>query len=323
MSVPSSRIFMPMVLDVIGDIHGHTHHLEDLLRLLGYEKRHGAYRSPETGRLAVFVGDFIDRGPDIPGTLEIVRRMVDAGAANAVIGNHEYNALCFHSRRETANGPRWLRSRSDTHLFQHLDTLYQFRNDRASLREYLRWFRTLPLFLEFGRVRVVHAAWDEEAIRIVSRDGTMTDEFLDRSVTPGSDEFRAVETLLKGVEVHLPEGVTFLDKDGHSRSATRVAWWQPPRPTTYREVSFPPGTVASSADIPVPESALARIPGYSGDVPVFMGHYWLHAERPSVQSRVVCVTDYSVAAGGFLAAYTWRGESRLTDSHWTWTPSGG
>ncbi len=323
MSVPSSRIFMPMVLDVIGDIHGHTHHLEDLLRLLGYEKRHGAYRSPETGRLAVFVGDFIDRGPDIRGTLEIVRRMVDAGAAYAVIGNHEYNALCFHTRRETANGPRWLRSRSDTHLFQHLDTLYQFRNDRALFREYLDWFRTLPFFIEISGVRVVHAAWDDDAVRVVSGIGAMSDEFLEHSVTPGSRQFRAIETLLKGVELHLPDGVTFLDKDGHSRSATRVAWWHPPTPTTYHEVSFPPGTVASSADIPVPDSALARIPGYSGDVPVFMGHYWLHAERPTVQSHVVCVTDYSVAAGGFLAAYTWRGESRLTDSHWTWTPSGG
>lgn len=45
----------------------------------------------------IFLGDFIDRGPKIRETLQIVRAMVDAGTALAVMGNHEYNAICFHS----------------------------------------------------------------------------------------------------------------------------------------------------------------------------------------------------------------------------------
>ena len=65
--------------DLIGDIHGHTEKLEGLLRKLGYRLQGGHYGHPE--RRAVFVGDFIDRGPQIRESLQIVRTMVDAGSA--------------------------------------------------------------------------------------------------------------------------------------------------------------------------------------------------------------------------------------------------
>lgn len=50
-----------MNYDVIGDLHGHAAALEALLARMGYRKREGAWRHPD--RTAVFVGDFIDRGP--------------------------------------------------------------------------------------------------------------------------------------------------------------------------------------------------------------------------------------------------------------------
>ena len=46
-------------------------------------------------RKVVFIGDFVDRGPGIGEVIEIVRAMVDAGDALAVMGNHEYNAIAF------------------------------------------------------------------------------------------------------------------------------------------------------------------------------------------------------------------------------------
>lgn len=70
--------------DLIGDIHGHADALLQLLRQLGYSKQKGVYRHPE--RQVIFLGDFIDRGPQIRETLEIVRPMIDAGAALAVMG---------------------------------------------------------------------------------------------------------------------------------------------------------------------------------------------------------------------------------------------
>ena len=77
-----------MIFDIIGDIHGHADRLIQLLEELGYKNSNGNYRHTETERKAIFVGDFIDRGPKIKQTLEIVKSMVDNDAAYAVLGNH-------------------------------------------------------------------------------------------------------------------------------------------------------------------------------------------------------------------------------------------
>ncbi|MCC6845739.1 MAG: metallophosphoesterase [Bacteroidetes bacterium] len=47
----------------------------------------------------MFIGDYIDRRPQIPETLTIIKSMVKKGNAIALTGNHEYNALCFHIKR--------------------------------------------------------------------------------------------------------------------------------------------------------------------------------------------------------------------------------
>jgi hypothetical protein len=79
--------------DLLGDIHGHATELEQILRELGYAQRNGAYQRSD--RKGVFLGDFIDRGPQIRGTLKIVRPMVDGRHALAVMGNHEFNAIAY------------------------------------------------------------------------------------------------------------------------------------------------------------------------------------------------------------------------------------
>jgi calcineurin-like phosphoesterase family protein len=111
--------------DIVGDIHGYADKLQRLLRRLGYEERDGIYR--HASRQLVFVGDFIDRGPEIRRTLQIARAMVDAGTARAVMGNHEFNALLYHTI-----GPdgKWLRPHSKkTHLSASRDA----GSDRASM----------------------------------------------------------------------------------------------------------------------------------------------------------------------------------------------
>ena len=82
-----------MHYDIIGDIHGHADHLAGLLRLMVHEESAGVWRHRE--RQAIFVGDFIDRGPEQLDSLRIVRRMVEAGSALAVMGNHEFNAITW------------------------------------------------------------------------------------------------------------------------------------------------------------------------------------------------------------------------------------
>ena len=75
------------MIDFIGDIHGHADVLEQLLTKLGYSKCNGAYSHPT--RKVLFVGDYVDRGPKIRETLQIVRGMVESGNAIALMGNHE------------------------------------------------------------------------------------------------------------------------------------------------------------------------------------------------------------------------------------------
>ena len=67
--------------DLIGDVHGHAGELRNLLAALGYEEggEHGAFSHPN--RRAIFVGDLIDRGPEIAETVEIVLRMTVARSA--------------------------------------------------------------------------------------------------------------------------------------------------------------------------------------------------------------------------------------------------
>jgi polynucleotide kinase-phosphatase len=84
--------------DIIGDVHGCRAELEALLADLGYtidrdEAGQAVDATHPAGRLAVFVGDLVDRGPDVPGVLRLAMGMVDAGHALCVAGNHEDKLL--------------------------------------------------------------------------------------------------------------------------------------------------------------------------------------------------------------------------------------
>lgn len=71
-----------MTYDVIGDLHGHAKELRTLLARLGDEERNGVYVAQ--GRKAIFVGDFVDRGPAIREVVQIARAMVSRDAALAI-----------------------------------------------------------------------------------------------------------------------------------------------------------------------------------------------------------------------------------------------
>ena len=68
-----------MRYDLIGDIHGYSGPLLELLEKLGYRKADGVFRHPD--RKVIFLGDFIDRGPNQREVISIVRPMIDEGAA--------------------------------------------------------------------------------------------------------------------------------------------------------------------------------------------------------------------------------------------------
>src|SRR6185436_15096978 len=129
--------------DLIGDIHGYADELVQLLEALGYQQAQGVYGHPD--RKVIFLGDFIDRGPKIRQVLGIVRPMIEEGKALTVMGNHELNALAYHTEDTESHGEH-LRRHIPKNEKQHKATLDQV--SPHELRSYLEWFRTFPMWLD-------------------------------------------------------------------------------------------------------------------------------------------------------------------------------
>ena len=154
--------------DIIGDTHGYADELHALLDKLGYRGSSRLTAHPD-GRKVIFLGDYVDRGPKIREVLETVRTMVDGGTALAILGNHEINAMRFHTK---GSDGEFLRPHTEKNVRQHRATLAQFPNV-AEWEGWLDWFAGLPLSLDFGNLSAVHASWDNEAIAELSQIGRL------------------------------------------------------------------------------------------------------------------------------------------------------
>lgn len=297
-------------VDIIGDIHGHVERLKKLLSRLGYHKIKGAYRHSE--RKVIFVGDYIDRGPDSPQTIHLVREMVAAGSAIALCGNHEYNAICYNT-----TGPNgYLRPHSEKNNKQHAATLIQFQGKGTSYRDAINWFKTLPLFFESDKFKAVHACWDKQSIHYLkahTREGVLAEDSYVKSADKKTELFRAVEISCKGKETVLPEGITFTDKDGNQRHEIRTKWWLNPSGKTIGQMSVVEGLELPSIQFEASDQAYYK----EKEKPVFFGHYWLSG-KPSLLKQNVCCVDYSVAKDGYLCCYQYNGEAELKNENFVY-----
>ncbi len=318
-----------MNYDIIGDIHGYAGALKALLASMGYHETQGTWRHAD--RQAVFVGDLIDRGPHQVETVNIVRRMVDAGSAQVVMGNHEFNAIAWYLPNPEQPGE---------YLRPHHSPKYgekNFRQHKAFLDavigtplhgEIINWFLTLPLWLELDSIRVVHGCWHQGLMNYLQPQllagNRLTCELMPPATrepdtetekdSPEPSIFKAVEALTKGTEISLPHPHSFIDKDGHERRRARVRWWDSTATTYQKAVMLDEGHSKNLPDMPVPDHLL---PGTAGEVPVFVGHYWLTGTPSLLSPQAACV-DYSIGKGGKLVAYRWDGEPQLdaTKFHW-------
>ena len=153
--------------------------------------------------------------------------------------------------------------------------------------------------------------------KVRSADGSkLTDQLLKQASTRGRWEYDALETLLKGKEIPLPDGHHFLDSYGTKRHNIRIRWWSRTE-RTYRGIYL--GSPDWATQIPSDEIHGDHAIDYDhGEPPVFLGHYWLSGVPPSLESNVACV-DYSVAKpGGKLMAYRWNGEKILKARSYIW-----
>jgi polynucleotide kinase-phosphatase len=144
--------------DVIGDVHGCLGELRTLLEELGWaldldDAGRAVGASHPQGRLAVFVGDLVDRGPDSPGVVRLVMGMVDQGSALCVSGNHE--AKLVRALRGTTVTVSHGLAQSLEQFGREPD---QFRADALAFMDGL----IAHYVLDDGRLVVAHAGLKEE-----------------------------------------------------------------------------------------------------------------------------------------------------------------
>ena len=163
-------LLAPRLTFAIGDIHGC---LDKLRRLLAACEAHAA------GRPARFVclGDYIDRGPDSRGVVELLMRRQQAqpGTMVCLRGNHEQMAIAAHEDERAM--ALWLRNSGAT-------TQRDYRRTNGRIEEaHLAWLRALPFCHDDGLRFFVHAGIDlsvplnkqEDEVMVWMREPFLTD----------------------------------------------------------------------------------------------------------------------------------------------------
>jgi serine/threonine protein phosphatase 1 len=131
----------------IGDIHG-CH--QALIRLLAQCRDYAAERPCRY----IFIGDYIDRGPDSRSVIATVRALAEAKGQEVVwlLGNHE--ALLLEAL-ETGDPFQWLCNNGDATLES-----YGVSSAEEIPEADIAWLNTLCLFYDDGQRFYVHAGID-------------------------------------------------------------------------------------------------------------------------------------------------------------------
>src|SRR5262245_53103022 len=233
MEVEMTALVRPLFdgpLDLVGDIHGEIEALRRLLGHLGYDHqgRHA------TGRRLVLVGDLTDRGPDSPAVVALAARLMAAGRAQMVMGNHEFNLL----EGKHKHGNAWYFGQEEALIPGQPVVPQRLAGDpeRQAARDL---FASLPLVLERPDLRVVHACWDPAMVEAVRHETNVLDVAnryrsrikaeLERDGVADAVECELarqnrnpVKVLRSGLECRVAEPFF---AGGKERWAGRVKWW--------------------------------------------------------------------------------------------------
>ncbi len=174
---PASHVY------AVGDIHGCADLVEPMLEALDADID---ARDADDAHL-VFLGDYIDRGPDSARVLKILRKLeaLYPGRVICLMGNHERMMLDFLDTPK--KGLRWLRNGGHTTMGSFgLDvapvTPETPEGALAELRDGLRaalpaglehWLRDLPMSWQSGNVWATHAGADPDTAMPDQSEGTL------------------------------------------------------------------------------------------------------------------------------------------------------
>jgi serine/threonine protein phosphatase 1 len=131
----------------IGDIHGCLGKLE---RLIAACEAHAGGRPARW----VFLGDYVDRGPDSRGVIELLmrRQQAEPGSIVCLRGNHEQMAIMAHADARAM--PLWLANSGATTQRNYPES------DGRIADAHLAWLSALPFCHDDGLRFFVHAGID-------------------------------------------------------------------------------------------------------------------------------------------------------------------
>ncbi len=293
--------------DIIGDVHGYADQLSNLLKKMGYLLVNNCYSHPT--RKAVFVGDFINRGPKIRETINLIRKMVENGSALAVLGNHELYAVLYYLRDIEG---KYYKKRIPKYQLQINQTLEEFVLHKDEFKSHLKWMRTLPMFLDLGDIRVIHACWDDDNIELLKSTITkpkLTKTILREIALNGTKFSKSFWESCKGIDFQLPKDILIFDAEGRPHRSFRMKWWDTPEGKTFKDISLESRFELPTYTIPK-EIIQQRKPYPEKDPIVFFGHYCLK-QCCGIFADNLCCVDSCVTRSGKLLAYRWNGEKKL------------
>ncbi len=128
---------------VISDIHGCSKTLKALLKKINFSENDTLY----------FLGDYIDRGPDSSGVLDIIINLrKTCPDVYPLTGNHEYQMLRAEKKYD---------KKTFYYFVKKLANSKSILNKKKKLKKkYRKFMKSLPYFIELEDYFLVHAGFD-------------------------------------------------------------------------------------------------------------------------------------------------------------------
>ena len=140
---------------IIPDIHGYAATLEAML---------DQQIKPDKSDLLIFLGDYIDRGPDSKGVLDFIMKLQKSGYnITALKGNHEDSCVKAYEADKNSNAFLGIKTKTQLQkaweIFGGKQTMENFGTTRASgiPEKYIQWMASLQYFVETEKFIAVHA----------------------------------------------------------------------------------------------------------------------------------------------------------------------
>ncbi|MCZ6713920.1 MAG: metallophosphoesterase family protein [Deltaproteobacteria bacterium] len=144
------------MLYAIGDIHGMGDKLKQLIEKLPLQ----------LDDQLLFIGDYVDRGPDPAGTVEFLVRLQKRQRCTFLMGNHEAMFLSFLGWNGAAyfGAEAFLENGGDTTLQSY--GFFDSEDDFQLPKQHEEFYRNLKLWHVDGEYLFVHAGLSKEALRL-------------------------------------------------------------------------------------------------------------------------------------------------------------